>query len=139
MRVCRPGGRIGLASWTPAGFLGQLFRLIGGARAADAGRAVAAAVGDRGHILRRCSQGRRSIAHTLRHFAFRYRSPEHWVEVFRTYYGPTHKAFAALDAGGQAALEADLLALLRESDARRRRAGGGGTVPGKHDYQVRAG
>jgi hypothetical protein len=47
---------------------------------------------------------------------FRYRSPEHWVEVFRTFYGPVYKAFAALDAGGQAALEADLIALLRKAD-----------------------
>jgi hypothetical protein len=57
-----------------------------------------------------------SIAHTTRHFAFRYRSAEHFVEVFRTFYGPTLKAFAALDANGQAALEADMLALLRASD-----------------------
>ena len=53
---------------------------------------------------------------TTRHFAFRYRSPEHWVDVFRTYYGPVHKAFAALDARGQVALEADLIALLRQAN-----------------------
>ena len=58
----------------------------------------------------------RSIAHTRQNFAFRYRSPEHFVDVFRTFYGPVHKAFAALDATGQAAFEADLLALLRKAD-----------------------
>jgi hypothetical protein len=64
-----------------------------------------------------------------RHFAFRYRSPEHWVEVFRTYYGPVHKAFAALDAEKRAALEADLIALLRQSD----RGGASGlVVPGEY-------
>jgi hypothetical protein len=60
--------------------------------------------------------GTAKIAHTTRYFAFRYHSPEHWVEVFRTYYGPVHKAFAALDEDRQAALERDLLALLRRAD-----------------------
>ena len=68
--------------------------------------------------------GAATIEHTTRHFAFRYRSPEHWVDVFRTYYGPVHKAFAALDAERQAALEADLLALLRRAD----RGGAAGLV-----------
>ena len=54
--------------------------------------------------------------HRRRSFAFRYRSAEHWVDVFRAFYGPTHKAFLALDANGQASLERDLLALLREND-----------------------
>jgi hypothetical protein len=60
--------------------------------------------------------GAARIDHTVRHFAFRYRSPEHWVEMFRTFYGPVHKAFAALDAEKRAGLEADLLTLLRQSD-----------------------
>ena len=59
-----------------------------------------------------------------RHFTFRYRSPEHWIEVFRTWYGPMLKAFAALDASGQAALERDLLALIARFD----RAGDGPMV-----------
>ena len=65
-----------------------------------------------------------SVAHTTRMFAFRYRSAEHFVDVFRTFYGPTHKAFGALDATGQAALEADMLALLRAHD----RGGAAGLV-----------
>jgi hypothetical protein len=74
-------------------------------------------------------QGAATIVHTSRHFAFRYRSPEHWVEVFRTYYGPVHKAFAALDAEKRAELEADLVALLRQSD----RGGASGlVVPGEY-------
>jgi hypothetical protein len=60
----------------------------------------------------------------VRQFSFRYESPQHWVDLFRAYYGPVHKAFAALDSSGQAALEADLLALLREAD----RGGAAGLV-----------
>ena len=111
-RVCRPGGRIGLVSWTPQGFLGDLFRTIA--------KHVPPIPGVRSPLLWGTPEhlsglfaGATSIAHTTRHFAFRYRSAEHFVEVFRTFYGPTLKAFAALDANGQAALEADMLALLR--------------------------
>jgi hypothetical protein len=62
-------------------------------------------------------------------FAFRYRSPEHWVEIFRNFYGPTYTAFLALDADGQADLEADLVGLLRSQD----QGGGEGLlVPGEY-------
>ena len=108
------GGRIGLACWTPTGFLGQLFRVTAAHVPPMPGVRSPLLWGTDAH-LRQLFAGAARIASTLRHFTFRYRSPEHFVEVFRTYYGPTHKAFAALDAGGQAALEADLLALLRES------------------------
>ena len=73
--------------------------------------------------------GATNIEHTTQRFAFRYRSPEHWVEVFRNFYGPTHTAFLALDAAGQADLEADLIALLRSRDE----GGGDGlVVPGEY-------
>jgi SAM-dependent methyltransferase len=123
MRVCRPGGRIGLASWTPTGFLGELFRVVAGYVPATPGVRSPLLWGTAAHIWD-LFQGSLTIAHTARHFAFRYRSPEHWVEVFRTYYGPVHKAFAALDVAKQAALEADLVALLRQSD----RGGASGLV-----------
>ena len=123
MRVCRPGGRIGLACWTPTGFLGQLFRATAAHVPPMAGVRSPLLWGTDVH-LRQLFAGAARIASTPRHFNFRYRSPEHFVDVFRTYYGPTHKAFAALDAAGQAALEADLLALLRESN----RGGGAGLV-----------
>jgi ubiquinone/menaquinone biosynthesis C-methylase UbiE len=122
-RVCRPGGRIGLASWTPAGFLGQLFRTVGRHVPPPAGVRSPLLWGTGDHLQQLFGQAR-SIQHTTRQFAFRYRSPEHWVEVFRTFYGPVHKAFAALDANGQAALDADLLALLRGVD----RGGASGLV-----------
>jgi ubiquinone/menaquinone biosynthesis C-methylase UbiE len=115
MRVCRPGGRIGLASWTPGGFIGQLFRAIGAHVPPMPGVASPLLWGTDAHI-QHLFKGAASIAHTTRHFAFRYQSPEHFVEVFRAYYGPVHKAFAALDADHQRALEDDLLTLLRQAD-----------------------
>ena len=133
MRVCRPGGRIGLASWTPTGFLGQLFRVTAAHVPPMPGARSPLLWGTDAH-LRQLFAGAARIVSTVRHFHFRYRSPEHFVAVFRACYGPTHTAFAALDAAGQAALEADLLALLREST----RGGAGlvvaGEYPGKHDY-----
>jgi len=123
LRVCRPGGRIGLASWTPQGFLGDLFRTVA--------KHVPPMPGVRSPLLWGTPEhlsglfaGAESIAHTSRHFAFRYRSAEHFVDIFRTFYGPTYKAFAALDANGQAALEADMIALLRSHD----RGGASGLV-----------
>jgi len=128
MRVCRKGGRIGLASWTPTGFLGQLFRVVAAYVPPIPGVRSPLLWGTDAHI-QDLFQGAARIVQTTRHFAFRYRSPEHWVEVFRTYYGPVHKAFAALDAEKRAALEADLIALLRQSH----RGGSSGlVVPGEY-------
>jgi ubiquinone/menaquinone biosynthesis C-methylase UbiE len=115
MRVCRLGGRIGVASWTPHGFLGQLFHVVAHYVPPIPGVRSPLLWGTEAHI-QDLFTGAARIAHETRHFAFRYRSPEHWVDVFRSYYGPVHKAFAALEADGQAALEADLIALLRRAD-----------------------
>ena len=114
-RVCRPGGRIGLANWTPSGFLGQLFRLIGSYVPPAAGVSSPLLWGTEAHV-KSLFPGVTWIEHTVRNFAFRYRSAGHWVEVFRTFYGPVHMAFMSLDADRQAALEADLIALLRSLD-----------------------
>jgi ubiquinone/menaquinone biosynthesis C-methylase UbiE len=115
MRVCRLGGRIGVASWTPHGFLGQLFHVVAHYVPPIPGVRSPLLWGTEAHIQDLFTDAAR-IAHETRHFAFRYRSPEHWVDVFRSYYGPVHKAFAALETDGQAALEADLIALLRRAD-----------------------
>jgi ubiquinone/menaquinone biosynthesis C-methylase UbiE len=128
MRVCGPGGRIGLASWTPTGFLGRLLRLLATYVPPTPGLQSPLLWGTDAHV-RGLFAGAARVEHTTRMFAFRYRSPEHWVEVFRRFYGPTHTAFLSLDADGQAALEADLVALLRSED---QGAGDGLLVPGEY-------
>ncbi|MEO8260333.1 MAG: class I SAM-dependent methyltransferase [Acidobacteriota bacterium] len=123
MRVCRPGGRIGLACWTPSGFLGDMFRVVGAHVPPVPGVQSPLLWGTDAH-LQELFKGAPAIEQTVRTFAFRYRSPEHMVDVFRTFYGPVLKAFASLDGERQQGLEADLLDLLRRSD----RGGTGGLV-----------
>ena len=113
MRVLRPGGRIGLANWTPAGFIGRLFKVIGAHLPPPAGLQSPALWGTKAHLAALFPQAA-DIACTSRYFNFRYRSTAHWVQIFRDFYGPTHKAFAALDATRATALEADIVALLDE-------------------------
>jgi SAM-dependent methyltransferase len=116
LRVCRPGGRIGLANWTPSGFIGELFKTIGRHVPPPAGVRSPALWGTDARLQELFGQGASSITATRRDFNFRYRSAAHWVEVFRTFYGPVHKAFLALDPPRQAALEHDLLELLARFD-----------------------
>jgi len=111
MRVCKPGGRIGLANWTPGGFLGQLLRLVGKYVPPAPGLQSPLLWGTDSHVAE-LFPGAAKIEHTTRMFAFRYKSAEHWLEVFRTFYGPTYTAFQGLDSAGQAALAADIMALL---------------------------
>jgi SAM-dependent methyltransferase len=123
LRVCRPGGKIGLANWTPDGFIGQLFKAIGKHLPPPAGVRSPALWGTPAHLAELFGPTA-SIAATPRIFVFRYRSPAHWLEIFRTYYGPVLKAFAALSPVAQSALEDDLLALV----ARLNRSGDGTVV-----------
>ncbi len=109
VRVCRPGGVIGMANWTPEGFIGQVFKAIGRHVPPPAGVSSPAVWGSAAWLEETFRPAARSIAIEQKHFVFRYASPEHMVDFFRTFYGPVHKAFLALDAAGQAALEADLL------------------------------
>jgi SAM-dependent methyltransferase len=112
VRACKHGGKIGLANWTPEGFIGQLFKTIGQHIAPPAGTRSPALWGTRPRITELFGSQAVSIAAESRNFVFRYRSPTHWLEVFRTYYGPLLKTFAALDLAGQIALENDVLALI---------------------------
>ena len=112
LRVCRAGGKIGLANWTPEGFIGALFKAIGAHVPPPAGIKSPALWGTRDRLQTLFGAGASEIRIAERSFAFRYRSPEHWLEIFRTYYGPVLKAFAALDASGQAALSSGLLDLV---------------------------
>jgi SAM-dependent methyltransferase len=112
LRVCRPGGRIGLANWTPAGFIGQLFKTLGKQMPPPAGVQSPSLWGDEAHLDALFGGGASAIAVTRRQFNFRYRSAAHFIEVFRTWYGPVHKAFAALPPDRAEALRVDLTALL---------------------------
>ncbi len=119
-RVCRPGGRIGLASWTPEGFIGQMFKTLGRQLPPPAGVQPPALWGVEAHLQALFGDRAASISVTRRMFNFRYRSPAHFVDVFRTWYGPVHKAFAALSADGAKALESgltDLLSSLNQAGA----------------------
>ncbi|MBL8413269.1 MAG: methyltransferase domain-containing protein [Propionivibrio sp.] len=112
LRVVRQGGRIGLASWTPEGFIGQLFKTIGAYLPPPAGLKSPALWGTEPHIVELFGAQAADIRTVRKHFNFRYRSAAHWLQIFRDYYGPTLKAFAALDEAGQNALEKDITALL---------------------------
>jgi ubiquinone/menaquinone biosynthesis C-methylase UbiE len=112
LRVCRRGGKIGLANWTPDGFIGQLFKTIGKYLPPPPGAKSPALWGVRARLVELFEPHAASIEAVPRNFVFRYRSPKHWMEVFRGFYGPVLKAFAALDAESQAALESDLFALI---------------------------
>jgi SAM-dependent methyltransferase len=114
LRVVRPGGRIGLASWTPTSFIGRLFKLVGGHVPPPPGLKSPALWGTEPRIVELFGSRAAEIRCERRHFNFRYRSPAHWLQVFRDYYGPTHKAFAALDPPARPALERDILGLLEE-------------------------
>ncbi|EJN11702.1 methylase involved in ubiquinone/menaquinone biosynthesis [Bradyrhizobium sp. YR681] len=113
-RVCKSGGKIGLANWTPQGFIGQLFKTIGRHLPPPAGVKSPALWGTPARLEEMFGSQASEIVAEPRMFVFRYRSPDHWLDVFKTFYGPTLKAFAALDESGQAALKRDLLALLGE-------------------------
>ena len=114
VRVCRRGGKIGLANWTPEGFIGQVFKTIGKHVAPPAGAKSPALWGTRARIAELFGPHAASVKSAQRDYTFRYRSPEHWLDVFKTYYGPLLKTFAALEPAAQSALERDLIALIAQ-------------------------
>jgi SAM-dependent methyltransferase len=112
LRVVRAGGRIGLASWTPEGFIGRLFARTARHVPAPPGLDSPFLWGTEPHIVRLFGRHAIDIRCERKVFNMRYLSPAHWLQVFRDYYGPTQKAFAALDPEGQRALESDITQLL---------------------------
>jgi ubiquinone/menaquinone biosynthesis C-methylase UbiE len=116
MRVCRPGRKIGLANWTPDGLIGQVFKTLGKHLPPPAGAKSPALWGTRERLADLFGGAAASIAIEPRVFTFRYRSPEHFLEVLTTCYGPMVKAFAALDEAEQKDLTADLRALFARAN-----------------------
>ena len=96
LRVVRPGGRIGLANCTPDGFVGELFRVLSGHVPPPPGLRSPLEWGSEPRLVQLFGPQASDIRTQRRAYTFRYRSAEHWIEVFRAFYGPTHKAFAAL-------------------------------------------
>jgi SAM-dependent methyltransferase len=109
LRVCRRDGKVGLANWTPAGFIGEVFKTLGRHVAPPIGLSSPARWGTESWISQTFGPQARAIAVEHRAFVFRYDSPERFIDVFRAFYGPIHKAFLALAPNGQTALFADLL------------------------------
>jgi SAM-dependent methyltransferase len=126
MRVCRPGGRIGLACWTPEGFLGDLLRTVAAHAPPPAGAPSPLAWGSEPQL--RALFAGKPVHVERKHYVFRYRSAEHFLAVFRDFYGPTHKAFASLPSERQAALAKDICALAE----RHNRSGSALAVPGEY-------
>jgi SAM-dependent methyltransferase len=129
LRACKSGGRIGMANWTPTSMIGELFRTLGRYLPPPAGVKSPALWGSEGRLRELFGSQVNAISVASKHFVFRYRSPAHWLEVFRTYYGPLLKAFAALPADKQQALERDLIDL-----ARRHNRSGDGTLVAPSEY-----
>jgi hypothetical protein len=115
VRVTGQCGRIGVASWTPDGFIGKMFKVVGSYVPPPAGVAGPPLWGTEEHLRDIFGDGV-ELRCTRRDFNFRYRSPAHMMQVFRDYYGPVLKAFGALDAEQQAGLKRDLEALARDAD-----------------------
>ena len=123
-RVCKSGGKIGLANWTPSSFIGELFKLMGRYIPPPAGVKSPSLWGTE-ERLRELFGDRIATLETVRkNFVFRYRTPQHWLDTFRTYYGPVQKAFNAVGATREEALAADLIRLVQQFN----RAGDGAMV-----------
>ncbi|RBW52560.1 class I SAM-dependent methyltransferase [Ruegeria sp. A3M17] len=115
-RVVKPGGKIGMANWTPESFIGQLFKTIGKHVPPPAGVNSPALWGSREWVDETFGNNCEISSFRRKNFMFRYRSADHFLEYFRTFYGPMQKAFEALDAAGQTALRGDILALIEKFD-----------------------
>jgi SAM-dependent methyltransferase len=110
-RVCRPGGSIAMANWTPGGFIGQMFKTIS-QHIAPSGMPSPVLWGDEATVRERLRGGISDLkfAHQVYHFDYPF-PPDRVVEFFRTNYGPMTRAFASLDDEGQEKLRKDLVAL----------------------------
>ena len=111
LRVCKPGGLIAMANWTPKGFVGQMFKTVSNF-IAPSGMPSPVLWGEETTVRERLGLGVSDLRLVRRHYAFAYPfPPADVVEVFRLYYGPIHQAFLALDADGRNSLRRELEAL----------------------------
>ncbi|MET0903588.1 MAG: methyltransferase domain-containing protein [Acidimicrobiales bacterium] len=117
LRVVRPGGRIGLASWTPEGFIGQMFKIVGAHVPPPAGVPSPLQWGTEARVEELLGDEAK-VETERKHFTFRYRSADDFFETFKTYYGPTFKAWGALDAEGQRSFRDQLTALAAGANRR---------------------
>jgi SAM-dependent methyltransferase len=129
LRVCKPGGKIGMANWTPGGFIGQVFKAVGKHMPPLPGVKSPALWGTPARLDEMFGSHASAIVAAPRNFMFRYRSAQHWIDVFKTYYGPVLKALAALPPAGQAALLAEITALIERFNAAK---DGTMVVPGEY-------
>ena len=113
-RVCKPAGQIGLANWTPSGFIGELFKVIGRYLPPPSGVKPPSLWGTEEHLRELFGKHIGTMEVQRKNFVFRYRAPQHWLDTFRTYYGPMHKAFGALDTARQESLTTDLIGLVQQ-------------------------
>jgi SAM-dependent methyltransferase len=112
LRICRRQGRIGLANWTPRGFIGQLFKVVGRHAPPPPALTPPSRWGVDEYLESLFRTSASDIRTATRDFVFRYRSAAHWIDVFRTWYGPVHKAFAGLSTDSPRQLEGDLVDLV---------------------------
>jgi SAM-dependent methyltransferase len=129
MRVCKPGGRIGMANWVPDGYVGDLFKTIGKYVPPPPGLKSPFRWGTQDGLRELFGEGMGSLQTRRRTFVWRFPSARHHVQFMRGYYGPLHKAFEALDEGGQQALEEDLISLVENYNR-----SGNGTAVWPADY-----
>jgi SAM-dependent methyltransferase len=130
LRVTRPGGTIGLASWTPDGFIGEMFNVITSYVPSPPGVASPLLWGTPAHLADLFADAVADARHERRICTFRFTSAAEFVAFFRRWYGPTLKAFGALDEAGRAALADDLTRLVARFD----RHGDGGSVAIESEY-----
>jgi SAM-dependent methyltransferase len=116
LRVCKPGGKIGLANWTPDSFVGQIFKTVGRHVPPPAGVNSAAAWGTEAFLDKQFGEQASKIEVTHRKFTFRYHSPDHWLDIFSTFYGPMVKAFEAIDDTTKEVLRDELKSLIKRYD-----------------------
>ncbi len=112
LRVCKPGGRIGMANWTPTGFVGEMFMTNAKHVPPPPGMKPPLLWGTEERLRELFGDEISDLRVERRVSVQRFRSIDHWLEIFRTYFGPTKVAFERVGADGEAALEADLRALL---------------------------